>query len=424
MKLWAILFLTVFLFGCAGVREAPPPQPYEFELWDYRQPLVGDEFAYQEQLLHVLEEFTVLHPHITIRVRILNWQEGPQALERARSEGQFPDIYRSLDLSQVSLHDPLHGVSEEEDHYWPAATSGISRDGIRWGWPSWLGWELWLLNTAWFEDHDAGTWQDWQRHGYSWEELGDVLAGKPASIDWEGSDIWQLYQHPAPLYVDRMLALAEGLQALKAQEAVRDLKLAEGQRLDDFYRGVTPVTAPVSPFLARYLIDRITTRSEASGQAPEGSHLLWLPPPTIGFAAEFPWQVSSYHVYKVEDDEERTLWAQRLAAYLAKHMGRWGAEKLGVIPALESDLTRWSLASELPLALRSAMIRDLERELPPLKTVEERQQGEAIWSEQVLPAMLTMLESSPLSYDELKEHLLEHLDMLARGAGGEEEETR
>ena len=209
-----------------------------------------------------------------------------------------------------------------------------------------------------------------------------------------------------------MTELAACLQDWRDRGAIVPVKTAQEQRLDDFYRGETPLTAPVTPYLFRYLIARISRRSEPVGRAPSSAELVWLGPPSLGVAAEFPWQVSSYHVFKVEEDDERLWWASRLAAHLAEHMGRWGAENLGVIPALKEDLARWSLVSELPLSLRSAMIRDLERETIPLRCQDTRHQEENVWSEKVLPGMLSMLGDSPLATDKLKESLGQYQEIM------------
>jgi hypothetical protein len=79
--------------------------------------------------------------------------------------------------------------------------------------------------------------------------------------------------------------------------------------------------------------------------------------------------------------------AAELAAYLARRMGRWGAEHLGVVPGWREDLRYWSVHSGLDHGLRVAMAATLERTLGPVWLPEEAAFWERAYHE-VLPAVV------------------------------------
>ena len=142
-----LLSLVLVCFSGCAWQQKEPPRTFELEVWDYRQPLVGQEFSYHEQLLHVLEQFTLEYPHITIRVRMLTWHEDLDELERAWHEQAPPDVFRSLKAASLTHHARWHGMqAQEAEAYWPAATSAISRYDIFGvslrGWNGNCGWSM------------------------------------------------------------------------------------------------------------------------------------------------------------------------------------------------------------------------------------------------------------------------------------------
>ena len=97
-------------------------------------------------------------------------------------------------------------------------------------------------------------------------------------------------------------------------------------RIERFFRGQTPILGPVNPFLARCLQERLASHTAPAAPAPAAADLVWLPMPSLGVRPFVPGQVSAYYVFARlgPGGKQRAATAARLAAYLARPMGRWG----------------------------------------------------------------------------------------------------
>lgn len=401
-KVLVIVVSALTVLGCARLvpwlaQDLGPG--YQLVVWDYRQPLPGSEYLYAEYLAHVIEDFTRDNPSIKVTFKLLNWLDARDELERELSVGTPPDVFGTVladRLFDVTLQVPA-GRPEAMTAYWPAAVSALTRDGVVWGYPRWLSWELWAVNRRMLGSEHAVRLAVWQREGWNWTDLEAAVGRRTAGVDLTTPAFWQsavaaaggsprsLQETP-----DQLMALA-GTVARLVQAGIlpRDPQAAAGIRIERFFQGQTPVLGPVNAYLARYLENRIDSRSGRPDPAPAAQDVVWLPFPSPTSDPFVPWQVSAYYVFRRQgpDADGRAAAAARLAAYLARRMGRWGAEHLGVVPAYRDDLVFWALESGLTLDLRVAMTRNLDRTLGPLLLSDEAD----FWEQAYLQALVPML---------------------------------
>lgn len=398
-------------------REVPPS--FDLVVWDHHHPLPGAAHLYAEYLAHVIEDFQRDHPHYRVTLKLLHRRDGLHQLERELAVGHPPDVFGATVADRRFDRLLPAGAPGQLTGYWPAAISALTGDGQVWAHPRWLGWELWAVNRRLLSDEVVALLPAWQRGGWGWQEAELAAGSRPLGVDLTLPALWRSALEssggsPRSLqYTPGQLAqVARTFSCLIFAGVLPPAHAAPGTaRIERFFRGQTPILGPVNPFLARYLEERLASRTAPVAPAPAAADLVWLPMPSFGVQPFIPWQVSAYYVFvrPGPGGKQRAAAAAQLAAYLARRMGRWGAEHLGVIPAYRTDLALWALESGLPASLRVAITGNLGRALEPLAGGGEAAFWDRAYDEVLVPGLVKAL-TSPLPPDlgeTLRQKLLE-----------------
>ena len=359
---WAWRTWLVPRFEAAGIAIDPqarvdPQRQYELVVWEEAIVVPWAEADHRSVLDEAVAAFTERRPNVRVSYSLLDPLQARDQLAAAVAAGRPPDVYGTA--AGLILH-PSHQIPAEPyfpgtgrgelPPFLPAATGGLTRDGIVWAWPRALWWSVWLADPELLArggvDVDAvlvrgWTWDDvLQLAERLREAVADPLVLDAASVPTLAELVLNagapVPPHPPEGVAglqEALVRVARWLQTLREHGAVPgDPATASRTRLERLITGRTALIGPVGPHLAQAVLRRRPGR------------FLLVPIPHHPAAPETaPAVPSGYLVFRQDayQGDDHTRLAMELASWLAARTETWLAETLGLLPARPATLHAW-----------------------------------------------------------------------------------